>query len=96
MAVDLAKKRRTLTRELVQLCSSFMDVAYAMNALRLKRQDADGTGTPISFLDSDFEGIEGLEHLNAEIATTAFDAIQPLLTALASQNYGKKFEAVRK
>lgn len=98
MAVDLIEKRRNLARDLVSLGPAFMDVLYAMDALRKKRNDADGSDAPIEFLDTDFEGVEGLKHLDAARVNAAFAAIPTIVTAMAApaNAFGKKFEALRK
>lgn len=98
MAVDLVEKRRNLARELVALGPAFMDVLYALDNLRKKRNDADGSDTPIVFLDSDFAGVDGLTHLDAAIVTAALDIIPTIVTAMAApaNKFGKKFEATRK
>lgn len=98
MAIDLVEKRRNLARLLVQLGPALMDVLYELDALRKKRNDADGTDTPIVFQDSDFAGIEGLAHLDAATVTAALDAIPTIVTAMSApaNRFGKKFEALRK
>lgn len=98
MAVDLIEKRRNLVRLLVQLGPAFMDVLYELDALRKKRNDADGSDTPIVFFDSDFTGVEGLAHLDAATVTAALDVIPTVVTAVAAagNKIGKKMEALRK
>jgi hypothetical protein len=92
MAIDQTEKRRALARQATQLAPSLMDVLYALDALRRKR---DMGGAPLVFTDADFAGQVGLTHLDAATLNAMFAAIPTILAAFVSQNFDDVFEAVR-
>jgi len=95
MAIDQTEKRRALARVAVQLAPALTDVLYQLDALRRKRNTGGPGGTAITFVDSDFAGIPGLTHLDAATVDQFFTDITPILTAFASNNFDKHFEALR-
>lgn len=95
MAIDQTEKRRALARQATQLAPALMDVLYALDALRRKRDSGGAAGTPLIFVDADFAGQQGLTHLDAATLTTFFTTIPTILSAFANQNFDDVFEAVR-
>lgn len=82
------QKRRNLAIALVQSSGGLMDVLYHLNALRLR-------GENLVFVDSDFTGVPGLEHLTAARVNAALATINTVLSAFVQQNYNDTFEAMR-
>lgn len=95
MATDQTAKRRALALEATRLAPALMDVLYALDALRRKRDSGGANGTPLVFVDADFTGQTGLTHLDAATLNACFAAIPTILSAFASQNFDDVFEAVR-
>lgn len=94
MAIDQTEKRRALARQATQLAPALMDVLYALDALRRKR-DSGGGGAALVFVDADFTGQAGLTHLDAATLNACFAAIPTILAAFVAQNFDDVFEAVR-
>lgn len=94
MAIDHTEKRRAIARQATQLAPALMDVLYALDALRRKR-DSGGGGTALAFADADFTGQAGLTHLDAATINACFAAIPTILSAFVAQNFDDIFEAVR-
>jgi len=92
MAIDQTEKRRAIARQATQLAPALMDVLYALDALRRKR---DMGGSPLAFTDADFTGQAGLTHLDASTMNALFAAIPTILSAFVAQNFDDVFEAVR-
>jgi hypothetical protein len=92
MAIDQTEKRRKVAREATNLAPALMDVLYALDALRRKR---DMGGAPLVFVDADFTGQTGLTHLDAATINALFAAIPTILAAFVNQNFDDVFEAVR-
>ncbi len=95
MAIDQTEKRRALARQAVQLAPALMDVLYALDALRRKRDSGGSAGTALVFADADFTGVTGLTHLDAATLNACFAAIPTILTAFAAQNFDDVFESIR-
>lgn len=95
MATDQTKKRQGIALQATQLAPALMDVLYALDALRRKRDSGGPSGTPLVFTDADFTGQLGLTHLDAATINACFTAIPTILTAFTAQNFDDVFEAVR-
>lgn len=95
MAIDQTEKRRALARQATQLAPALMDVLYALDALRRKRDSGGAGGAPLVFVDADFAGQVGLTHLDAATLNACLAAIPTILSAFMSQNFDDVFEAVR-
>lgn len=95
MAIDQTKKRQGIALQTTQLAPSLMDVLYALDALRRKRDSGGVGGAPLVFVDSDFAGVAGLTHLDAATLNACFAAIPTILSAFVAQNFDDVFEAVR-
>lgn len=95
MAIDQTEKRRALARQATQLAPSLMDVLYALDALRRKRDSGGAAGAPLVFNDADFAGQQGLTHLDAATLNACLAAIPTILSAFVAQNFDDAFEAVR-
>ncbi len=95
MAIDQTEKRRAIARQATQLAPNLMDVLYALDALRRKRDSGGAGGTALAFADADFAGVNGLAHLDAATINACFAAIPTILTAFANQNFDDVFEAMR-
>jgi len=95
MAIDQTEKRRALARQAVQLAPSLMDVLYALDALRRKRDSGGAGGAALAFVDADFAGVAGLTHLDAATLNACFTAIPTILSAFSNANFDDAFEAVR-
>lgn len=95
MAIDQTEKHRALARQAVQLAPALMDVLYALDALRHKRDSGGPGGAVLVFNDADFAGQAGLTHLDAATLNACFAAIPTILSAFANQGFDKTFEAVR-
>ncbi len=95
MAIDQTEKRRALARQAAQLAPALMDVLYALDALRRKRDSGGPGGTALAFVDADFAGAAGLTHLDAATANAFFAAIPTILAAFASNSFDDTFEAMR-
>lgn len=92
MAIDQVEKRRGIARQAVQLAPALMDVLYALDALRRKR---DMGGNPLVFADSDFTGVTGLAHIDKASIDAFFNAVPTILSAFASNNFDDVFEVLR-
>lgn len=86
--MDETKKRQNLARELVQSSGGFMDVLYHLNALRLRAQN-------LTFVDADFTGVAGLEHLTAARVNAALATINTVNSAFTANSFDDVFEAMR-
>jgi hypothetical protein len=95
MAIDQTEKRRAIARQATQLAPSLMDVLYALDALRRKRDSGGPGGAALAFVDADFTGQTGLAHLDAATMNACFTAIPTILTAFSAQNFDDTFEAIR-
>ena len=95
MAIDQTQKRRALALQATQLAPALMDVLYALDALRRKRDSGGAGGTPLVFVDADFAGQQGLTHLDAATLNDCMATIPTILSAFVAQNFDDKFEAVR-
>ena len=95
MAIDQTEKRRALARQATQLAPALMDVLYALDGLRRKRDSGGAGGTPLVFVDADFAGQTGLTHLDAATLNTCMAAIPTILAAFSSQGFDDAFESVR-
>lgn len=90
MAINETEKRQKLARQLSQLGGSFMDVLYAMDAVR--RQAASGA---LVFVDADFTGVSGLAHLDKARIDAGLLAVTTITTALVNANLDDTLEALR-
>lgn len=73
MAANTQEKRRTLARNAVT------QVTLAMNAHRILLDLLEEVSlSGLTFTDADFDGVQGLQHLDA----TTFNAIGPALQAV--------------
>lgn len=95
MAIDQTEKRRNLARQATQLAPAMMDVLYALDALRRKRDSGGSGGAALMFEDTDFVGVTGLTHLDAATTTAFFATIPTILTAFTNQGFDDVFEAMR-
>lgn len=95
MAIDQIEKRRGIARQATQLAPAFMDVLYALDALRRKRDSGGAAGAPLAFVDADFTGQAGLTHLDAATLNAWFAVIPTITAAFIAQNFDDVFEAVR-
>ena len=95
MAIDQTQKRRAIAKEATNLAPTLMDVLYALDALRRKRDSGGTAGGALVFADADFTGQSGLQHLDAATLNACFVAIPTILAAFASQGFDDTFEAVR-
>lgn len=95
MAIDQTAKRRALAKETTSLAPALMDVLYALDALRRKRDSGGPGGTPLVFTDADFAGQTGLTHLDVATLNACMAAIPTILSAFVAQNFDDVFEAVR-
>lgn len=95
MAIDQTQKRRALALQATNLAPTLMDVLYALDALRRKRDSGGPSGTALAFVDADFAGQSGLTHLDAATLNACFAAIPTILSAFVAQNFDDVFEAVR-
>lgn len=95
MAIDQTEKRRSAARQATNLAPTLMDVLYALDALRARRDSGGPGGTPLVFVDPDFTGQAGLQHIDAATINALFTAIPTLLTAFKNQNFDKVFESMR-
>lgn len=95
MAIDQTEKRRNIARQAVQLAPALMDVLYALDALRKKRNTGGPNGAALTFQDSDFAGQAGLEHLDAATIDKFFTDVPPILTSFVNGGYDDTFEALR-
>lgn len=90
MAINEVAKRQARARKMVQLTASVMDNLYELEA-EVRRASAAG----VVFVDADFSGVTGLEHLDAARITAAYTTATSMLTALRGANYDKVLEAIR-
>lgn len=90
MAISEVEKRRRAAREVVQHGAALMDVLYALDNDR--KRVASGA---LVFVDADFEGVAGLEHLSKARIDAAVAAIATITTAFANGNFDDIFEAIR-
>jgi hypothetical protein len=90
MAISEVEKRRRFARDLVQHGAGFLDVLYVLDSDR-KRASSGA----LVFVDSDFEGVAGLEHLNKVRIDAAIAAISTITSAFASGGFDDIFEAIR-
>jgi len=95
MAVDQIEKRRNLAKRSVITAPMLMDILYQLDALRTMRDSGGPGGTPLIFVDADFAGQTGLQHLDAATINTWFAAVPTLLTAFKNQDFNDVFEAMR-
>ena len=95
MAVDQTEKRRTLARHAAQVAPAFMDVLYQVDALRARRDSGGPNGTPLAFVDADFNGQIGLTHIDAATINAFFAAVPTLIAAFKNQDFNDVFEAMR-
>jgi hypothetical protein len=86
--MDETEKRRRLARELVQTCGGLMDVLYHLNGLRMRAGN-------LTFVEADFTGVSGLEHLTKARVDSGVTTINTVLTAFVSNNFDDVFEALR-
>jgi hypothetical protein len=70
MAVNQQEKRRALARGLAAKSAALMDVIRGLEDLN---QQYSGAG--LAFADADFEGIAGLQHLDAASASNLLGSI---------------------
>lgn len=95
MAIDQTQKRRAIAREATNLAPALMDVLYALDALRRKRDSGGAGGTPLAFVDADFAGQTGLTHLDAATLNACLAAIPTILSAFVAQGFDDAFEMIR-
>jgi len=95
MAIEQTEKRRAIARQATQLAPALMDVLYALDALRRKRDNGGPGGAALTFTDADFANVTGLAHMDAATINACFAAIPTILSAFAAQNFDDVFEAVR-
>ncbi len=95
MAIDQTEKRRNAARQATNLAPTLMDVLYALDALRARRDNGGPAGGALVFVDADFAGQAGLTHIDAATINAMFAAIPTLLTAFSNQQFDEKFEAMR-
>lgn len=90
MAANETEKRRRAAREVVQHGAALMDVLYALDNDR--KRVASGA---LTFVDTDFENVPGLEHLTKAKIDAAVAAITTITTAFTNGNFDDTFEAIR-
>lgn len=95
MALDQTEKRRNIARQAVQLAPALMDVLYALDALRKKRNTGGPNGSALVFTDADFTGQAGLTHVDAATIDKFFTDTPAILTAFVSGGYDDAYEALR-
>lgn len=95
MAVDQTEKRRNAAKQATNLAPTLMDVLYALDAVRARRDSGGPGGTPLAFVDADFTGQPGLQHIDAATINAFFAAIPTLLAAFKNQGFDDQFEALR-
>lgn len=82
------EKRRRLALEISSASGMLMDTLYQLNSLRMRAQN-------LTFVDADFTGVAGLEHVTKARIDTGLATMNTVLTAFAQQNYDDVFEALR-
>jgi hypothetical protein len=95
MAIDQVEKRRNAAKQATNLAPTLMDVLYALDALRARAANGGPNGGPLVFVDADFTGQSGLQHIDAATINAFFATIPTLLTAFKNQNFDDAFEAMR-
>lgn len=88
--MDQTRKRQNLARALCQAAPNFMDSMRQMEGFA---QQATAAG--LVFSDADFNGITGLEHLNAATINTALTTIATIGNAMRTNNFDDVLEALR-
>lgn len=81
MPIDTTERRRDLARDVISLTDSLMSSLYA---LAQRTEEAQSAG--LTFVDADFEGQEGLTHVNAAMITNVL-ANAPLLIDHLQANF---------
>ncbi len=95
MAVDQTEKRRNIARQATNLAPTLMDVIYALDSLRARRDNGGPAGGPLVFVDSDFSGQQGLQHIDTAVINAFFATIPTVIQAFKNQNLDDAFEAMR-